>query len=134
MDREEELKKHIEEVTEALAKNAEESGFDNYWFYSQFINGDFLVTSFFEEYFRKNEGLGCCADKANYVLGAIKKMIQIKNNIKLQQTYREYQENGGNIGSIEELDEICYWCPKTIKTSKDAIELFLKETLQKWRE
>lgn len=134
MDREEELKKQIKEVTEVLIKNAEENGFDNYWFYKELIKGDFLVTSFFEEYFRKNEGLSCCTDKANYVLSAIKRMIRQKENIKLQQTYREYQENGGHIGSIEELDEICYWCPKTIKTSKDAIELFLKATLQKWRE
>ena len=60
-------------------------------------------------------------------------MIQQKQNIQLQQTYREYQEKGGNIGSIKKLDEIAYWCPKTIKTSKEAIELFYKSTLQLWR-
>ena len=60
-------------------------------------------------------------------------MIQQKNNVLLQQTYREYQNNGGNIGNITELDQICYWCPKTIKTSKEAIDLFYKNTIQNWR-
>lgn len=41
----------------------------------------------------------------------------------LKQTYREYQQNGGNIGYITELDEICYWCPKTIKDSEEATSI-----------
>ena len=131
---EEELKKDIKNVVNTLAKIAEEDGFDTYWFYSELLNGDFIVRTFFEEYFKKKEGIVCCCDKASYVLSSIKKMIETKNDIKLQQTYREYQENGGDIGSIKELDRICYWCPNTIKTSKEAIELFYKATLQKWIE
>lgn len=124
--------KSFQEVVNGIAKLAEENGYDDYYFYSQIINGDYLVKTFFEEYFKKTEGIACCADKANYVLGAIKIMIQQKQNISLQQTYREYQEKGGNIGNIKELDEIAYWCPRTIKTSKEAIEIFYKSTIQNW--
>ena len=127
------IKNQIKEVVKEISKIAEKDGYDKYWFYSQLLNGDYLVGTFFEEYFRKTEGSACCCDKANYVLGAIKIMIQTKQNVILQQTYREYRDNGGNIGSIQELDEVCYWCPRTIKTSKEAIELFYKETVQKWR-
>lgn len=128
------FKKSFIEIINSISNIAEKEGYDDYWFYSELITGDYIIKAFFEEYFKKIEGIACCSDKANYVLGAIKTMIQVKHNIGLQQTYREYQENGGNIGSITELDKIAYWCPKTIKTSKEAIELFYKETIMKWRE
>lgn len=127
------IKDSLKQVIENISEVAKKDGYDEYWVYSQLLNGDYILKTFFEEYFRKVEGSACCCDKANYVLGAIKVMIQQKKNISLQQTYREYQQNGGNIGSIKELDEVAYWCPKTIKTSKDAIELFYKQTMQKWR-
>lgn len=133
MNKENEIKESLEEVVNNIAKIAEKDGYDKWWFYTQLINGDYILKTFFEEYFRKTEGSACCCDKANYVLGAIKIMIQQKKNVILQQTYREYQDNGGNIGSITELDKICYWCPKTIKDSKEAIELFYKHTIQNWR-
>ena len=133
MSKADEIEESLEHVINNIAKIAEKDGYDKWWFYSQLLNGDYILKTFFEEYFRKIEGPACCCDKANYVLEAIKIMIQQKNNVLLQQTYREYQNKGGNIGSIKELDEICYWCPKTIKTSKEAIELFYKETIQKWR-
>lgn len=41
-------------------------------------------------------------------------------NESLRQTYGEYQQNGGDIGSITEFDEICYWCPKKIEDAKEA--------------
>ena len=124
------IEEDLKQVIENISKVAEQDGYDKYWFYSQCLNGDYIAKTFFKEYFRKTEGSTCCCDKANYVLGAIKLMIQQKQNISLQQTYREYQDKGGNIGSIKELDEIAYWCPETIKTSKEAIELFYKSTLQ----
>ena len=133
MNKDNKIKESLEEVINNIAKIAEKDGYDKWWFYTQLINGDYILKTFFEEYFRKTEGSACCCDKANYVLGAIKIMIQQKKNVILQQTYREYQDNGGNIGSITELDKICYWCPKTIKDSKEAIELFYKYTIQNWR-
>lgn len=127
------IKEDLVNIINEISKVAEKEGYDDYWFYSQLLDGDYVLKSFFEEYFRKNEGFACCCDKANYVLKGIKKMIEIKHNVKLQQTYREYQENGVDIGRITELDKIAYWCPTTIKTTKEAIELFYKETFQKWR-
>lgn len=123
---------NMKTVLNELSKIAEKNGYDNYYFYNELITGDYLVKTFFEEYFRSKEGHACCCDKANYVVTAIKKMIQIKQNINLQQTYKEYKENGGNIGGIKQLDEICYWCPKSLKTTKEAIELFYKETINTW--
>lgn len=130
----EKVKTELEEIVSAMYKAAEQEGYDKYWFYNQCITGDFLVEAFFEKYFEKNEGVACCVDKAKYTLGGIKLMLQTKKNISLQQTYKEYQENGGNIGEIKELNSICYWCPRTIKTSKEAIELFYREMIQKWEE
>ena len=40
--------------------------------------------------------------------------------------------DGGYIGTITDLDHLCYWCPKTIKTAKQAIDLFCKNTIYKW--
>ncbi|MBQ3408928.1 MAG: hypothetical protein IJH12_06980 [Clostridia bacterium] len=117
------------QILGVISEEAEKEGFDDYWFFGQLLNGDFIIKSFFEKYFKKTEGVACCCDKAEYVLKAIKAMVEKKENISLQQTYREYKENRGDIGNIKELDEICYWCPKTIKNSKEAIELFYKETI-----
>ena len=58
-----------------------------------------------------------------YVSKKIEKYLNTGENENLKQTYREYQQNGGNIGSITELDEICYWYPKTIKDSEEATSI-----------
>lgn len=78
---------------------------------------------FFDHYFRKTEGFSCSHDKSIYVSKKIEKYLNTGENENLKQTYREYQQNGGNIGSITELDEICYWCPKTIKDSEEATSI-----------
>ena len=78
---------------------------------------------FFDNYFRKMEGFPCSHDKSVYVSKKINKYLNTGENENLKQTYREYQQNGGNIGSITELDKICYWCPKTIKDAKEATSI-----------
>ena len=78
---------------------------------------------FFDNYFRKMEGCPCSHDKSIYVSKKIEKYLNTGENENLKQTYREYQQNGGNIGSITELDKICYWCPKTIKDSEEATSI-----------
>ncbi len=75
---------------------------------------------FFDHYFRKMENFPFSHDKSIYVSKKIEKYLTTGKNESLRQTYREYQQNGGNIGSITELDKICYWCPKTIKDSEEA--------------
>lgn len=123
----------IEEVIDILVKKAEEDGYDEYWYYGQVTNSEYLLKDFFEHYYEVNEGMACCSDKATFTVGAIRKMIEKKSDVPLQYTYREYRDNGGNIGGIKELDEICYWCPKTLKTAQKALDIFLKETVYRWK-
>ena len=77
----------------------------------------------FEEYFKKVEGRSCCVDKASHVAYLVDKTLKTREYYPLQETYREYRDNGGNIGGITELDEIAYWCPKTLKTTEDALKI-----------
>ena len=127
------IKKDIEQVCDSLLNIAAENGYDDYWFYSQCITGEFLIQTFFEEYFKKKEGFTCCTDKARYTVNKIKEMIKKKKTVFLSETYREYQNTGGDIGSIKELDNLAYWCPKTISDTKEAMELFYKNTIQRWK-
>lgn len=96
---------------------------------------------FFDHYFRKIEGFPCSHDKSVYVSKKINKYLMTGENENLKQTYREYQQNGGNIGSITDLDKICYWCPKTIKDSEEATSIIFHYLCidsnyfnDKWRE
>lgn len=82
-----------------------------------------ILKLFFGHYFRKMEGFSCSHDKSIYVSKKIEKYLTTGENESLRQTYGEYQQNGGDIGSVTELSKICYWCPKTIKDSKEATEI-----------
>lgn len=79
---------------------------------------------FFDHYFSKYEGMPCSHDKSSYVARKIEEYLKTGKNVELQETYREYQARGNDIGGITELDEICYWCPQTIKTSEEATAIF----------
>lgn len=76
-----------------------------------------------EGYFHKVEGRSCCADKARYVARMIDKTLKDNKYYPLQITYGEYQNRGGDIGSITELDKVAYWCPETLKTTEDALQI-----------
>lgn len=79
---------------------------------------------FFDHYFRRYEGMPCSHDKSVYVSKKINEYLMTGNNARLQETYEEYQSRGNDIGGITELDRVCYWCPKTIKTSEEATAIF----------
>lgn len=79
---------------------------------------------FFDHYFRKYEGMTYSHDKSIYVSKKINEYLMTGNNARLQETYREYQSRGNDIGGITELDRVCYWCPTTIKTSEEATAIF----------
>ena len=130
MDIQKDFNEQFTEIIKTIGELAEEDGFDDYWFYNQCLQGDYIVESFFEEYYKQKEGLSCCSDKASFTLNKIKEMIAKKQIIPLQETYKQYQENGGDIGGITDLNKIAYWCPKTIKDSKEAIELFYKNVVR----
>lgn len=118
------IEENMENFLKGLVKTAEESGFDDFYLYSELLNGEFILETFFETFFEKVEGRAFSSDKASYVISKIKESIKLKQDLNLQITYGEYQEKGGNIGKITELDKVCYWCPKTISNTKDAFSLF----------
>lgn len=120
------IEENMENVLKAIVKTAKDLGFDDFHLYSELLNGEFVLKTFFKSYFEKMEGRACSSDKASYVVSQIKESIKLKQDLSLQITYGEYQEKGGNIGGITELDEICYWCPKTISNTKEALSLFLR--------
>ena len=94
--------------------------------YSVALTRDEIIKKVFEKYFMLKEGVSCCADKANYVLESTNKTLKTGKYISLQMTYGDYKKAGHNIGGITELNEICYWCPTTMKTTKDALEILFR--------
>ena len=44
----------------------------------------------------------------------------------LKETYRDYQNRGGNIGGITELDKVCYWCPESFDTTEQALQVIFE--------
>lgn len=76
-----------------------------------------IMELFFDHYFEKIEGASCSHDKSSYTVRKINKYLFTGEDSLLKQTYGEYASKGGDIGSLkeEELDEIAYWCPRTIE-------------------
>ena len=77
-------------------------------------------------YFHVKEGFSCSSDKGGYVASMMVKTLKDGKYYPLKETYREYQANGGDIGGITELDEVAFWCPKTMETTKDAFDIFVR--------
>lgn len=77
-------------------------------------------------YFHTKEGFSCSSDKGGYVASMMVKTLKDGKYYPLKETYREYQANGGDIGGITELDEVAFWCPKTMETTKDAFDIFMR--------
>lgn len=117
---------HLEDFIKALASNL-----DDYEFYNDVLfNGEEIMDMVFKDYIADIEGSMCCADKSRFIVRRIKNALKERKNISLQETYAEYRDNGGNLGGINEnnadLNEICYWCPKTIKDTDSAINLYFE--------
>lgn len=95
-----------------------------------FAQGKNTIERFFEQYFKEKEQTNLSRTKAEYVTKRIiiaAKEGQVKT---LQQTYREYkEENKKKIDTAEKerLDEIMYFCPKMIKSTKEALEVIYKD-------
>jgi hypothetical protein len=85
-----------------------------------------IFKTFFSNYIENTEGSSCCVDKAGYIASEMDKALVLDKNIKLRETYRQYQAAGGNIGGIKELDNIAYWCPKSIEDTNEAIKIFYR--------
>lgn len=119
-----ELEKDLKGIINKLSQN-----FDLYEFYNTVLfNGEEIMNMVFRDYISDVEGSPCCADKSGFIVRRIKRALKERKNIPLCQTYAEYRNNGGDLGGINEtntdMDTICYWCPKTIKDTDAAIELY----------
>lgn len=114
----------LKNIIESIIKNASYSDLDVY--NNLFENRVSIFEYVLEGYFHKVEGRSCCADKARYVARMVDKTLKNNKYYPLQETYGEYQNRGGDIGGITELDEVAYWCPKTLDTTKEALELICK--------
>lgn len=83
-----------------------------------------VLEDIFTGYFKKVEGSACSADKGRFVAEKLIESTQKKETLSLIESYADYQASGGNIGSITEINKVCYWCPKTIADTKEALSLY----------
>ena len=113
----------LKEVIENLATNIDMTDLELYRICFKDVISVFDL--FFENYLRRKEGYSCSADKSGFIARRVHKHLYSGENQSLQETYREYQQRGGNIESIsdEKLDELAYWCPKTIKDTNEALSI-----------
>jgi hypothetical protein len=107
------------------------SKIDDYGFYNNFLfNAEEIMDTIFGNYIETIEGGCCCRDKSGFIVGRIKKALKERKCQSLSQSYKEYKDNGGDLGGIDEtntdLNELCYWCPKTLKNTDEAISLFFE--------
>ncbi len=114
----------IKVVINAILKNCNISDLDMY--NNLFENRVSIFKYILENYFHKIEGPLGCADKARYVARWVDKSLKDNRYYPLKETYRDYQNRGGNIGGITELDEICYWCPESLDTTGQALQIIFK--------
>lgn len=114
-------KETLEEVINNIACSIDMSDLDLYR--TEFNSKQSILELFFDNYFRKIEDYPFSHDKSVYVVRKINNYLMTGKNDILQETYREYQQKGGDIGGITELDKTCYWCPKTIKDAEEATSI-----------
>lgn len=115
------IKEDLQNVIETIIKNTNYSDLDLY--NSIFQDRISIFKWILGEYFKKVEGYTCCVDKAIYVARMVDKTLKNNEYYSLKETYGEHQSRGGDIGGITELDEVAYWCPKTLKTTEDALQV-----------
>lgn len=118
------LEENLRKMFEILSEKV-----DFYDINSKFLfDAEEIMKTVFRNYFEAVEGSMCCYDKASYVVRTIQKSLNERKNLALTESYAEYQRRGGDLGGLNasncDLNERCFWCPKTIKDTKQAIDLF----------
>ena len=113
----------LKTVIDSILSNISEE--DKIKYFGERMNNS--VENFFQNYFKLTEGNTCCADKARFVVSKIKQTVKEKKYLSLKETYQEYKDAGGDLGGIKDnLDELAYWCPKKLETTKEAMDLYDK--------
>lgn len=117
------MKEINEEAIKAIIDCLTEGYSDLDMYKDLFENRVSIFESILENYFDSVEGFCCCGDKASYVAHMVDKTLTNNKYYPLKETYRDYQNRGGDIGSIKDLDKVAYWCPKTLNTTEDALKI-----------
>jgi hypothetical protein len=113
-----EIEKGLKDVINALISN---SNFDEYDYYKEvLLDSKETMELFFDNYFRNVESWVYSHDKAAYTVARIIKAIESKNNLSLQETYDIAKDP--QMKKYE--GEIAYWCPKTLKDTDEAIDIY----------
>lgn len=114
----------LKEVVNAILDSCDISDLDMY--NVLFENRVSIFEYILENYIHKKEGHCCCVDKARYVARWVDKSLKDNKYYPLKETYRDYQNRGGNIGGITELDKVCYWCPESFDTTEQALQVIFE--------
>lgn len=115
------LEKDLKKFFDAILENSNYSDLDLYK--DTFENRLSIFESILDDYFNEKEGRCCSHDKSSHTAKLVEKTLKDGKYYSLKETYREYQAKGGNIGNITKLDEVAYWCPKTLETTEDALKV-----------
>lgn len=125
---EEGLKEVISAMFEAFKPKTEAEEFQM-WKHLFNENTKDVLEDIFIGYICFMEGSACSVDKSRSIVKRLIQSCEKGENIKLQYTYIEYREKGGNLGGLanrpdSELDHLCYWCPETIEDTRQAISIY----------
>jgi len=124
------FKEYLNDVVQTLLPKTDEEELKLYD--KTFTDGSFeVLADIFSAYFDKFEGYAFSTDKGRATARALIKAVKQLKHIPLQYTYIEFKDKGGDLGGLasypnEKLEKICFWCPSTIATTKDAIEIYYK--------
>lgn len=124
----EEFAEGMKAIFESLAPKTEE---EELKLYEDTFKDDCyeILKDIYTGYFKAVEGPACSVDKARFVARRLLHAVKEKKHLTVQETYIECRDRGGNLGGLsnesdEELDHRTYWSPITLKTTKDAIDVY----------
>lgn len=100
------IKENIEKVAKALATSIDEFETHKMLLFDE----NALLELFLDSYFRAVEGWLCSHDKTCYCINQMKKSIDKKEHLSLQENYKDE-------------DKLAYWCPKSLYNTKELFEL-----------
>lgn len=99
---------------------------NNFRFYNcELKTSETIMEAFFDRYFNIVEGEDNYHSKSVYTVEKMLSSLETENPIQLQETYEEYDRRVGKYnGYVTSYQDLCYWCPTTIKNTSDAFNIF----------
>ena len=116
-------KKVFKEVIDSILEKMPKRNYNNFTY--SLVESKEIMRLFFSRYFFLTEGSGMSSDKASYVSNRIIKGLKEDVILTLQEVYdiKKYPQMEKYEG------EIAYWCPKNIKNTKEALDIFVNHIL-----